>query len=77
VASAAPQAAVQPYTGQIREIKIDQCGLEPGTCERSLVLAQAVNNAGDSSAAQARGVELPQQGVAGSPNRGDGRFLCP
>jgi hypothetical protein len=39
VASAAPQA--QSYTGQIREVKIDQCGLEPGTCEGSLVLAQA------------------------------------
>jgi hypothetical protein len=40
VAGAAPQASVQPYTGQVRQIKIDQCGLEPGTCEGSLVLAQ-------------------------------------
>jgi hypothetical protein len=39
VVSAAPQA--QPYTGQVREVNIDQCGLEPGTCEGSLVLAQA------------------------------------
>jgi hypothetical protein len=39
MAVAAPTA--QPYTGQIREITIDQCGLEPGTCEGSLVLAQA------------------------------------
>ena len=39
VASAAPQA--QSYTGQVREVKIDQCGLEPWTCEGSLVLAQA------------------------------------
>jgi hypothetical protein len=39
VASAAPQAS--EYTGQIREIKIDQCGLEPGTCAGSVVLAQA------------------------------------
>jgi hypothetical protein len=31
----------QPYTGQVREIKIDQCGLQPGTCEGSMVLAQA------------------------------------
>jgi hypothetical protein len=41
VASAASQAQGQPYTGQVREIKIDQCGLEPGTCAGSLVLAQA------------------------------------
>src|ERR671923_2287271 len=41
VAGAAPQGPVQSYTGQVREIKIDQCGLEPGTCEGSLVLAQA------------------------------------
>jgi hypothetical protein len=41
VASAAPQSPVQSYTGQVREINIDQCGLEPGTCEGSLVLAQA------------------------------------
>ena len=41
VASAAPQGQAQSYTGQVREIKIDQCGLEPGTCAGSLVLAQA------------------------------------
>jgi hypothetical protein len=41
VANAAPQAQAQSYTGQVREIKIDQCGLEPGTCAGSLVLAQA------------------------------------
>jgi hypothetical protein len=41
VASAAPQDPVQSYTGQVREINIDQCGLEPGTCEGSLILAQA------------------------------------
>jgi hypothetical protein len=37
-------AAAQPaqtYRGQVREINIDQCGLEPGTCAGSLVLAQA------------------------------------
>ena len=39
LASATPQA--QAYTGQVREVNIDQCGLEPGTCEGSLVLAQA------------------------------------
>jgi hypothetical protein len=26
--------------GQIKEIKIDKCGLEPGSCEGSIVLAQ-------------------------------------
>jgi hypothetical protein len=41
VANAAAQAQAQAYTGQVREIHIDQCGLEPGTCAGSLVLAQA------------------------------------
>jgi hypothetical protein len=41
VASAAAPGQAQSYTGQVREIKIDQCGLEPGTCAGSLVLAQA------------------------------------
>jgi hypothetical protein len=41
VANAATQDPAQPYTGQVREVKIDQCGLEPGTCAGSLVLAQA------------------------------------
>jgi hypothetical protein len=39
--AAAQQAPAQTYRGQVREIHIDQCGLEPGTCEGSLVLAQA------------------------------------
>jgi hypothetical protein len=39
--STAAQAPVRPYTGQVREIKIHQCGLEPGACEGSLVLVQA------------------------------------
>jgi hypothetical protein len=41
VANAATDAQAQSYTGQVREINIDQCGLEPGTCAGSLVLAQA------------------------------------
>jgi hypothetical protein len=41
VASAASPAPAQVYAGQVREITIDQCGLEPGTCAGSLVLAQA------------------------------------
>ena len=47
VASSAAQGPVQSYTGQVRAIKIDQCGLEPGTCEGSLVLAQARGQAVD------------------------------
>ena len=39
-AAAAPQAA-RPYTGQVESIKIDHCDLQPGTCEGTLVLAQA------------------------------------
>jgi hypothetical protein len=40
-AAAAQPTPSQTYRGQVREINIDQCGLEPGTCEGSLVLAQA------------------------------------
>src|SRR5262245_53189277 len=40
VASAASEGPIQSYTGQVREINIGQCGLEPGTCEGSLVIAQ-------------------------------------
>ena len=41
MASAASQAQAQVYAGQVREINIDQCGLDPGTCAGALVLAQA------------------------------------
>jgi hypothetical protein len=41
MAAAAQPAPAQTYRGQVREIHIDQCGLEPGTCAGSLVLAQA------------------------------------
>lgn len=34
-------AEVTPYEGQVRSIKIAKCGLEPGSCEGSIVLAQA------------------------------------
>lgn len=40
-ADAAAQAAVQRYAGQVREIQIDRCSPQPGTCEGSMVLAQA------------------------------------
>jgi hypothetical protein len=32
------RTAVHQYTGQISSIKIDRCGLQPGTCEGALVL---------------------------------------
>ena len=41
MADAAAQAAVQPYVAQVREIKIDRCSPQPGTCEGSMVLGQA------------------------------------
>jgi hypothetical protein len=34
------QTPVQAYEGQVRSIRIDKCGLQPGTCEGSIVLAQ-------------------------------------
>jgi hypothetical protein len=39
--ASAAQALGQLYTGEVREINIHHCGFEPGTCEGSLVLAQA------------------------------------
>jgi hypothetical protein len=30
----------QLYEGQIQSIKIDKCGLQPGTCEGSLIVAK-------------------------------------
>jgi hypothetical protein len=41
LAGGASSAKVQPYEGQIRSIKIDKCGLQPGTCEGSIILARA------------------------------------
>jgi hypothetical protein len=41
LAGAAAKATAQPYEGQIKSIKIDKCGLQPGSCEGSLVLARA------------------------------------
>src|SRR5215475_12045581 len=41
MAGAASSAKVQPYEGQIRSIKIDKCGLQPGSCEGSIILAKA------------------------------------
>jgi hypothetical protein len=40
VAGEQRQTTVKEYEGQIRSIKIDKCGLQPGMCEGSIVLAQ-------------------------------------
>jgi hypothetical protein len=34
-------AKTQPYEGQIKSIKVDKCGLQPGSCEGSIVLARS------------------------------------
>lgn len=31
---------VKQYEGQVKSIKIDKCGLQPGSCEGSIVIAQ-------------------------------------
>ena len=41
MAGAASKATVQPYEGQIKSIKVEKCGLQPGSCEGSVILAQA------------------------------------
>ncbi len=40
VAGEPRQTLVKQYEGQVRSISIDKCGLQPGTCEGSIVLAQ-------------------------------------
>jgi hypothetical protein len=35
-----PKLPVKHYEGQIRAVKIDRCGIEPGQCIGSIVLAQ-------------------------------------
>jgi hypothetical protein len=40
MAGAASKATVQPYEGQIKSIKVDKCGLQPGSCEGSVILAR-------------------------------------
>jgi hypothetical protein len=40
LAGGAYSAKVQPYEGQIKSIKIDKCGLQPGSCEGSIILAK-------------------------------------
>jgi hypothetical protein len=46
MAAAGSSAKMQPYEGQIKSIKIDKCGLQPGSCEGSVILAKA-GNAGE------------------------------
>jgi len=41
MAGAASTAKVMPYEGQIKAIKVDKCGLQPGSCEGSIILARA------------------------------------
>jgi hypothetical protein len=41
MAGGASSAKAQPYEGQIRSVKIDKCGLQPGSCEGSVILARA------------------------------------
>jgi hypothetical protein len=41
LAGTALKATVQPYEGQIKSIKIDKCGLQPGSCEGAVILARA------------------------------------
>jgi hypothetical protein len=45
-AGAISSAKVTPYEGQIKSIQIDNCGLQPGSCEGSVILAQ-VGGAGE------------------------------
>ena len=40
IAAGAPMKA-QPYEGQIKAIKVEKCGLQPGSCEGSIILAKA------------------------------------
>ena len=42
--AAAPQhethTAIHEYEGQIKSVKIDHCGMQPGSCEGSVILSQ-------------------------------------
>jgi hypothetical protein len=41
MAGAGTSVKAVPYEGQIRSVRIDKCGLQVGTCEGSVILAQA------------------------------------
>ena len=38
MAGAASSAKAQQYEGQIKSIKVEKCGLQPGSCEGSVIL---------------------------------------
>jgi hypothetical protein len=40
VAGGGPGVKPEAFEGQINSIKIDKCGMQPGTCEGSIVLAK-------------------------------------
>lgn len=40
MAGTGSRAAIQPYEGQIKSVKIDKCGMQPGSCEGSVILAK-------------------------------------
>jgi hypothetical protein len=40
MAGEAREPPVMTYQGQIRSVKIDRCGLQPGSCEGSIILAK-------------------------------------
>jgi len=41
MAGGSSSAKALAYEGQIKSIKIDKCGLQPGSCEGSVILAKA------------------------------------
>jgi hypothetical protein len=40
LAGATSKATAKPFEGQIKSVRIDKCGLQPGTCEGSIILSQ-------------------------------------
>jgi hypothetical protein len=44
LAGAGSSQKVQPYEGQIKSIKIDKCGMQPGSCEGSVILSNPKDN---------------------------------
>jgi len=40
MAGEAREPPIMTYEGQIRSVKIDRCGLQPGSCEGSIILAK-------------------------------------
>jgi hypothetical protein len=41
MAGAGSSVKTQQYEGQIKAIKVEKCGLKPGSCEGSVILARA------------------------------------